>query len=104
MGSFNENGILIEGQKVKYQIEGCNKYGLPKLKFSEPVEPKVFYHYMPGKKDAFGDQPHVIDEVAAEYVEIRKIDDYKVIFLSYSFNPSDTNVYFDACVPRGSQI
>ena len=49
------------------------------LKFSKPVESKVFYHYKPGSNDAFGDQPHVIDELATEYVEIRKIDDYKVI-------------------------
>ena len=50
------------------------------LKFSKPVESKVFYYYKPGDNDAFGDQPHVIDELATEYVEIRKIDDYKVIY------------------------
>ena len=45
---YLQNDYKIEGQKVKYHIEGCNKYGLPKLKFTEPVDPKVFYHYMPG--------------------------------------------------------
>ena len=40
----------------------------------------TFYYNKPGNNDAFGDQPHVVDELAAEYVEIRKIDKYTVSF------------------------
>ena len=71
------------GQKVGYQIEGCDLNGLLKLKFSRPWDQKVFYHYLPAKKDAFGDQPHVMDEVAEEYIEVRKINDYVVSFFPF---------------------
>ena len=54
-----------------------------KLKFSEPSEPKVFYHYLPAKKDDFGDQPHIVDEVAEEYIEVRHINDHEVRMLAY---------------------
>ena len=77
LGSFDKNGLLIRGQKVSYRIEGCDVRGLLKLKFSEPLEPKVFYHYLPAKKDDFGDQPHIVDEVAEEYIEVRHINDYE---------------------------
>ena len=72
---------LIRSQKVSYRIEGCDVRGLLKLKFSEPLEPKVFYHYLPAKKDDFGDQPHIVDEVAEEYIEVRHINDYEVRIL-----------------------
>ena len=89
LGSFDKKGVLIRGQKVRYRIEGCDVNGLLKLEFSGPLEPKVFYQYLPGKKDVFGDQPHVIDEVAAEYVEVRRVNNYvvriKVFFLTTSF-------------------
>ena len=81
LGSFDKNGLLIRGQKVSYRIEGCDVRGLLKLKFSEPSEPKVFYHYLPAKKDDFGDQPHIVDEVAEEYIEVRHINDYEVRIL-----------------------
>ena len=72
---------LIRSQKVSYRIEGCDVRGLLKLKFSEPLEPKVFYHYLPAKKDDFGDQPHIVDEVAEKYIEVRHINDYEVRIL-----------------------
>jgi hypothetical protein len=84
-GSFDENALLISGQKVNYHISGCNVNGLPKLEFSEPVKPDIHYHYLPGKKDNFGDQPIIIDEIAEEYIEVRKISDYEVpAYLSLS--------------------
>ena len=41
------------------------------FKFSEPIEPSVFYHYKPPTANSFGDQPNIPDEVAIEYVEIQ---------------------------------
>ena len=78
LGSFDENALLISGQKVNYHISGCDVNGLPKLEFSEPVKPDIHYHYLPGKKDNFGDQPNILDEIAEEYIEVRKISDYEV--------------------------
>ena len=66
--------FMTRGQKVLYQIQGCDDNGLLKLIFSKPAKPNVFYHYLPAKKDAFGDQPDIVDEVAEEYVEIRKLN------------------------------
>ena len=86
LGAFDENALLISGQKVNYHISGCDVNGLPKLEFSEPVKPDIHYHYLPGKKDDFGDQPIIIDEIAEEYIEVRKISDYEV--LAYLFLPS----------------
>ena len=83
LGSFDENTLLINGQKVNYHISGCDVNGLPKLEFSEPVKPDIHYHYLPGKKDDFGDQPIILDEIAEEYIEVRKISDYEV--LAYLF-------------------
>jgi len=77
LGAFDENALLISGQKVNYHISGCNVNGLPRLEFSEPVKPDIHYHYLPGKKDNFGDQPIIIDEIAEEYIEVRKITDYE---------------------------
>ena len=85
LGAFDGNALLISGQKVNYHISGCNVNGLPRLEFSEPVKPDIHYHYLPGKKDNFGDQPIIIDEIAEEYIEVRKITDYEVpTYLSLS--------------------
>ena len=46
------------------------------MKFSEPVDPNVYYHYNPPTKDNPGDQPNVIDELGSEYVEVRHVDDF----------------------------
>ena len=70
-GKFDENANLIEGQKVRIEKEECNELGLKTLFYSAPIEPSVFYHYNPPNITSFGDQPHVPDEVAVEYYEVK---------------------------------
>ena len=45
------------------------------------MKPKVFYHYLPPKRDEFGDQPYIVDEVAEEYIQVYKINAYVVRIL-----------------------
>ena len=87
LGSFDENALLINGQKVKYHLNGCDINGLPKLEFSKPVNPDIYYHYLPGKKDSFGDQPNILDEIGEEYIEVSKISDYEVSTQPFNLHP-----------------
>ena len=68
--------ILQKGQKVKYQLDGCHDNGLIRLKFSEPVQPNIYYHYNPSTLENPGDQENVIDELGSEFVEVRHVDDF----------------------------
>ena len=46
--------------------------GLMKLKYANFNNGNVIYHYKPPTNTSFGDQPHVPDELALEYVECKK--------------------------------
>ena len=61
-------------------MSGCDENGLAKLKFQEPIEPEVFYHYKAPTEKEFGDQPLVPDELAVEYFEVKEINKDIVIF------------------------
>ena len=78
LGSFDENGMLESGQKVSFEKSGCTEHGLPILKFSDPIDPKIHYHFKSPGLHNFGDQPTIPDEVATEYVEMKFIDEQKV--------------------------
>ena len=78
LGSFNENGMLESGQKVSFEKSGCTEHGLPTLKFSDPFDPKIRYHFKPADLHNFGDQPTIADEVATEYVEMKFVNEQKV--------------------------
>ena len=71
-GSFDENSNLIKGHKVYIEKQECNNYGLKELFYSAPVEPNITYHYDPPTNTSFGDQPNIPDEVATEYMIIKK--------------------------------
>ena len=79
-GSFDQYGLLVEGQKVPYFMSGCDENGLAKLKLQEPIEPEVFYYYKAPNEKEFGDQPLVPDELAVEYFEVKEINKEVVIF------------------------
>ena len=76
LGPHDQNGLLIKGQKVDYNLNGCTQHGILKIQFSDPQD-DVFYHYDPPKADSFGDQPLIPDEVGTEYVEVKTVDDFK---------------------------
>jgi hypothetical protein len=79
-GSFDANGNLIQGQKVRVTSTGIRKNGMLELTFSQDlVDPAVKYHYKPPGFDSFGDQPTVPDEIAMEYVEVIDTKTSKVI-------------------------
>ena len=73
-GTFDENSNLIEGQKIKIVNTSCNGVGMMELNFSKPYEQDVFYHYKPPTNVSFGDQPQVPDELAIEYIEVKRSD------------------------------
>ena len=73
-GTFDENSNLIEGQKIKIVNTSCNGFGMMELKYSKPYDQDVFYHYKPPTNVSFGDQPQVPDEIAIEYLEVKRSD------------------------------
>ena len=77
-GSFDENQLLKDGQKVNFDLNECNENGMLTLKFSDPVEPEVIYHYQPPDHANPGDQPTVADELGVENIVVELINDFEV--------------------------
>ena len=71
-GTFDGNFNLIEGQKVRIIGKTCNDFGMMLFEYSDPYEAESIYHFKPPTNISFGDQPLLADELAIEYVEIKK--------------------------------
>ena len=73
-GSFNENSNLIKGQKVQIMGIACTSLGMMELQYSFAEQDVVVYHYKPPSNASFGDQPQIPDELATEYLEVKRSD------------------------------